>query len=167
MTSFRNESKLLSPDAEIEVSTKLIANLMGEIARLSIEIGRVLSTAPESPRLPEMLRTRDSLQKQLDAIRQSFGGENASISTKIEKYEKIALRREIAEKELVNATATSLKAKQDMAVGRLYIDMVVNPSNPDRRAYPQRLVNLLLTIFISLSLYSIVRTSMKLIMEEN
>lgn len=167
MTAFRNEAKLLSPDAEIEVSTKLIANLMGEISRLSIEIGRILSAAPESPRLPEMLRTRDSLQAQLDAIRQTFGGEKTSTSAKIERYEEIALRREIAEKELVNATATSLKAKQDMAVSRLYVDRVVNPSNPDRRAYPQRLVNLLLTIFITLSVYSIVRTSMKLIMEEN
>lgn len=167
LTAFRNEARLLSPDAEVEVSTKLIANIMAEITKTSTEISRALSSAPDSPRLPEMLRTRDALQAQLDEIRGAFSGETNSISAKIEKYEEISLRREIAEKELVSATATYLKAKQDLAVGRLYIDKVVNPSSPDEDGYPKRFINLLLTAFIALSVYSIVRTSIKLIMEEN
>ncbi len=100
-------------------------------------------------------------------MRASLGGGENSVSSKIEKYEEISLRRDIAEKEMVNATATYLKAQQDLVVGRLYIDPVVRPNAPDKSGYPTRFYNLFITAFVAICAFSVVKSSMKLIMEEN
>lgn len=167
LTAFRNESQLLTPDAEVQVSAAVIANVMSEIAKVDIQISQLLMSAPNNPTLSELRSRRDSMQEQLESIRATLGGGANSVSTKIEAYEKIALRREIAEKEMVNATATYLKAQQDLVVSRLYIDPVVRPNLSDKSGYPTRFYNLFLMIFTVVSVYTIVRFSMKLVMEEN
>ncbi len=167
LTAFRNVSQLLTPDAEVQVSSTIIGGIMAEIAKADTQISQLVTSAPDNPKLSELRSRRASMQKQLDAIRASLGGGENSVSSKIEKYEEISLRREIAEKEMVNATATYLKAQQDLVVGRLYIDPVVRPNAPDKSGYPTRFYNVLLMIFTAVCLYSIVKSSMKLVMEEN
>ena len=167
LTAFRNEAQLLTPDAEVQVSASIIANVMSEIAKVDIQISQLVMSAPNNPALSELRSRRDSMQKQLESTRANLGGGKNSVSSKIETYEEIALRREIAEKEMVNATATYLKAQQDLVVSRLYIDPVVKPNLSDKSGYPTRFSNLLLMIFTVVSVYIIVKFSMKLVMEEN
>lgn len=58
------------------------------------------------------------------------------------------LNRELADKELVQATAALLGAQQDARRQRLYLERVVDPSLPDQPSEPRRL-RLLLTVFLS------------------
>ena len=167
LTAFRNDSQFLTPDAEVEVSVAIIGNVMSEIAKVDTQISQLLMSAPNNPKLSELRSRRDSMQKQLDGIRANLGGGRDSISSKIEMYEEIALRREIAEREIVSATATHLKAQQDLVASRLYIDPVVRPNAPDKSGYPTRFYNLFLMIFAASCIFSIVKFSVQLIMEEN
>lgn len=165
MTEFRNEAQVLSVDAEVAMSSGLISGLMLEASKVDMQLSQLSSSTPDSPRIKELRLRREAVQQQLGDLRRSLGGKDDSIALKLERYEEISLQKEIAEKNLVSAAATLVKARQDSAVDRLYVDNIVSPNLPDKYGYPQRFNNIIMIFFVGFSLFIIVRSVRDLIVE--
>ncbi len=88
------------------------------------------------------------------------------MTEKIEAYSEIFIRKEIAEKVLVNAFATLSKAELDAAKKQLYIDEVVTPGIPDVADHFKPFFNVLLTLILSFSAYWTVKMAWELAMDE-
>ncbi|KAK0357633.1 hypothetical protein LTR94_038660, partial [Friedmanniomyces endolithicus] len=61
-----------------------------------------------------------------------MAGDASSLATKIGPFEELTLRREIADKQLAQATAALLSAEQEARRQKLYLERIVEPSLPDK-----------------------------------
>lgn len=167
MTEYRSQSKVLSVDAEVEVSSGLLSALMQEQIKVQTQLSQLSASAPNSPRVKELRLRQNALESQLAGLRENLAGAGNSVVSKIEGYEAISLQKDIAEKNLVNASATLLKAHQDSLVNRIYVDSIVSPNVSDKYGYPQKFFNTLMVLFVGFSAFIIARSARDLIMEDH
>jgi BexC/CtrB/KpsE family polysaccharide export inner-membrane protein len=166
LTDFRNKTNILSADAEVDVSSALIANLLEGITKVDTEISQTVASAAQSPKLNELRLRRDALSEQLGKLRKGLAGGDGSIAKKMEQFEAVSLQQKLAEKNLISAEAALLKARQNAATGKLYLDSVVSSNIPDKSGYPRQLFNMALIAFIGCSVFVIFRSLRDLIMED-
>lgn len=166
ITDFRNQSRLLTPDVEMKMNSDIITGLMSELSTADAQLSQLLQGSPNNPRVKELQLRRDALRDQLDTFRARLSGDDNSLTEKMEAYSEIFIRKEIAEKVLVNAFATLSKAELDASKKQLYIDEVVAPGIPDVADHFKPFLNVLLTLILCFCSYWTVKTAWELAMEE-
>lgn len=166
ITTFRIDENLIDPSVEVTAASELIKQLLLETSKIDSRIAETLASAPASPQIAQLRIKREALDNNIRGIRERLiGSGDGSLARKIADYERLVLERELAEKQLSGAVATMETAMQEARAGRLYLQRIVEPSLPDRPAYPLRLVNVLMTLGIGLLLYWIVSSLVDLLTE--
>jgi capsular polysaccharide transport system permease protein len=155
LTAFRNREQFIDPEISTRESSQLTGVLQAQVAGLRAERAQVASEAPNSPQLPTYDARIRAYQAQIDAERARIAGASGSLATKISVYEDLALARELADRELTQATAAVISAEQEARRQKLYLDRVVTPSLPDEPAQPKRWMALLTVFASSLLAYGV------------
>ncbi|KSV69045.1 hypothetical protein N182_32870 [Sinorhizobium sp. GL2] len=166
ITDFRNQSRLLTPDVEMKMNSNIITGLMSELSTADAQVSQLIQGSPNNPRMKELQLRRDALRDQLDSFRARLSGADNSLTEKMETYSEIFIRKEIAEKVLVNSFASLSKAELDASKKQLYIDEVVTPGVPDVADHFRPLLNVLMTLILTFSAYWTVKTAWELAMDE-
>ena len=148
LTAFRNREQFIDPEITARESSQLTGGLQAQVAALRAERAQIAAEAPNSPQLPTFDARIRAYQAQIEAERARVAGASGSLATKISVYEDLALARELADRELTQATAAVISAEQEARRQKLYLDRVVSPSLPDKPAQPKRWMAVL-TVFAS------------------
>ena len=82
------------------------------------------------------------------------GGDN-SLASKAAEYERLALEREFADKQLAGALASLELARNEAQRQQLYLETIAKPSRPDGPLYPRRLRGVLTTFVLGLVAWGI------------
>ncbi len=155
LTAFRNRERMIDPELVARESSQLIGNLQGQLAGLRAERSQVAAEAPNSPQLPAFDSRIRAYEAQIEAERARMAGNTSSLAPMISVYEDLSLARELADRELTQATAAVISAEQEARRQRLYLDRVVNPSLPDEPALPRRWLAVLTVFASSLLIYGL------------
>lgn len=153
MAAFRNRERFIDPQVAAAESTQLIAGLLSTVAQLRAELTQIRQSAPQSPQIPLLTGRIAAYESQIDEERSKLTGAGDSLVPKISTYENLALRRELADRALTEASAALLTAQQEARRQKLYLDRVVEPNLADRPAQPQRLRAILIVFLSSLMIY--------------
>ena len=151
LTAFRNRENFLDPQLAASESSQLIGGLLAVVARLRAERTQLLAEAPNSPQLPTLNNRISAYEDQIAQERQKLVGNSNSLAEKVGVYENLSLQRELADKELAQASASLIAAEQESLRQKLYLERIVPPSLPDEALMPRRALATL-TVFISLLL---------------
>jgi BexC/CtrB/KpsE family polysaccharide export inner-membrane protein len=155
LTAFRNREQILDPTLVARESYQLIGGLQAQVAALRAERAQVAAEAPNSPQLPTFDARIRAYEAQIAAERANMAGNSQSLAPMISVYEDLALARELADRELTQATAAVIAAEQEARRQKLYLDRVVAPSLPDEPAEPKRWLAILTVLASSLLVYGI------------
>jgi BexC/CtrB/KpsE family polysaccharide export inner-membrane protein len=155
LTAFRNREQMIDPQLAARESSQLIGTLQGQLAGLRAERAQVASEAPNSPQLPTFDARIRAYEAQVEAERSRMAGSSSSLAPMISVYEDLALARELADRELTQATAAVITAEQEARRQKLYLDRVVSPSLPDEPAQPRRWLSVLTVLVSSLLIYGL------------
>lgn len=155
MTAFRNREQFINPTVTASEGGQLIGGLLSTIANLRAERAQIASEAPRSPQLPILDSRIAAYEGQVAAERAKMSGSSGSLSSKIGAYEDLILSREIADRELTQATAALVAAEQDARAQKLYLERIISPSLPDAPTQPRRLMAILTVLFSSLLAYGV------------
>lgn len=166
LTDFRNKENVIDPGEEVTMVSRLMTATMGEIAKIDTQLTVLLSSTPQSPTIGQLQLRREALQQQLHERRLDLAGRDGSLSEKIEAFERISIKRELAEKTLLNAVVALASAQQASETSRIYLERIVEPNTPDRSSYPTRIFNVLLVAGVCFALFWIIRSMANLMMEE-
>ncbi len=148
LTAFRNREQFIDPTTAAAQGTALIGGLLSEVARLRADRAQIAAEAASSPQLPVFDSRIRAYERQIAAEREKLAGDAGSLAPKLSIYEDLALSRELADRELTQATAAVISAEQEARRQKLYLDRVVNPSLPDEPSEPKRWLAIL-TVFAS------------------
>lgn len=155
MTAFRNREQFINPTVTASEGGQLIGGLLSTIANLRAERAQIASEAPRSPQLPILDSRIAAYEGQVAAERAKMSGSSGSLSSKIGAYEDLVLTRELADRELTQATAALVSAEQDARAQKLYLERIVSPSLPDSPTKPRRLLAILTVLFSALLAYGV------------
>lgn len=143
VTAFREREQLIDPEQMTLAVFEGITRLSVETSLVSIQIAELTKNSPKSPQI-ESLRTRqEALEIQMTKERLRLAGDAKSIAPRIAEYERLMLEREFAQRALLAALTMVETARVEAQRYHVYLERVAEPSQPDRSAYPWRIVWLL------------------------
>lgn len=148
LTALRNSAQFIDPRIAAAESSEVIGGLLVTIAQLRAERAQIATEAPSSPQLPAIDNRIAAYERQIAEARTRVAGDASSLAPKVGAFEELTLRREIADKQLTQATAALLSAEQEARRQKLYLERIVSPSLPDKPTEPRRWIAIL-TVFCS------------------
>lgn len=148
LAAFRNRQGYIDPTLSARESSELIGGLLANIAQLKAERDQLQSEAPASPQLDSLNGRIAAYERQVAAERAKVAGSASSLAPSVGTYELLVLAQEIADRQLVQATAAVVTARDDARRQNLYLERIVSPNVPDEPALPRRWFAVL-TVFAS------------------
>jgi len=151
LTNFRNQERFVDPARTAAEGSQLIGSLMTTLATLRAERSQLAVEAPQSPQIVSLDNRIAAYERQIETERNKIAGSSTSLASKIGSYEDLVARRELADKELAQATASLIGAAQEARRQKLYLERIVNPNTPDNATAPRRFMSIL-TVLVSVLL---------------
>jgi len=155
LSAFRNQQRFVDPVRTAAEGSQLIGSLMTTLANLRAERSQLAAEAPQSPQIASLDNRIAAYERQIEAERSKIAGSSTSLASQIGSYEEMVASRELAEKELAQATASLISAEQEARRQKLYLERIVNPNLPDRSTAPHRWLAILTVLVSTLLIYGV------------
>lgn len=155
MMAFRDKERFIDPETTLGPAGQILASLMVSAAQLRAERDQVAAEAPQSPQLASLDGRISSLERQIAAEQARLAGGAQSIAPQVGAYERLTFERELASRELATASATLIAAEQSARQQRLYLERIVEPSQPETPSRPRRLFSILAVLTSTLLAYGL------------
>lgn len=155
LSAYRNQQQFIDPTRAAAESSQLIIGILAKLADLNAERTQVAAQAPQSPQLPAIEGRIRAYEQQVAIERAKIAGSATSLAPRVGVYETLALRNEIADRELTAATAAVTSAEIESRRQKLYLERIAAPNLPDEPTEPKRLLAILAAFMTSLLVYGV------------
>ena len=152
---FRNQNVVLDPEKQSVIQLQLISKLQDELIATKTQLVQLRAFTPDNPQIPVLHTRLDTLQKEMDAEMAKVAGGSGSLSNKASAYERLALDREFADKQLAAALVSLGTARNEAQRQQLYLERVVQPNRPDYPIEPHRIRSVLVVFVLGLIAWGI------------
>lgn len=150
LAAYRNENAVLDPEKQGAMQLQGLAKLQDELIATTVQITQVKTLSPDNPQLPALQRRLVSIQGAIATETSKVAGGRASLSEKAADYERVAMDRVFAEKQLATALASLEQARADAQRKQLYLERIAQPNLPDIGLEPRRARSVLATLLVGL-----------------
>ncbi|MDH7794325.1 MULTISPECIES: hypothetical protein [unclassified Beijerinckia] len=155
LTRYRNRELIVDPAKSSQSLLETITALATEYAQTQAQVQEMTRLAPNNPAIASRQARADALRGRIADERNKLAGGDAALAKKIEGYEQLSARRDIAEKALANASSSLETARQEARRQQIYIEQIVSPNLPDQSTEPERLRMILTYLVVSFMLGAI------------
>jgi capsular polysaccharide transport system permease protein len=155
VSAYRNTEAVVDPEKQTELHFAHISRLQEELVRTQAQLTQLRVFAPDSPHPPALELRATTLEAEIaKEMEKITGGEN-SLASKAAEYERLALEREFADRQLAGALSSLELARNEAQRQQLYLETIAKPSLPDGPMYPRRLRGVLTTFILGLVAWGI------------
>jgi len=155
LSNFRNTQAVVDPERQTQLHYEHISRLQEELVKTRSQLVQLKVFAPKSPHPPALELRQKTLENEIQKeMQQITGGEN-SLASKAAEYERRALDREFAEKQLASALASLEVARNEAQRQQLYLETISKPNLPDEATLPKRFRGILTTLVLGLVAWGI------------
>jgi capsular polysaccharide transport system permease protein len=155
LSAYRNENAVLDPEKQGAMQLQGLAKLQDELIATTVQITQVKTLSPDNPQLPSLQKRLASIQGAIAAETSKVAGGRASLSEKAAEYERVAMDRVFAEKQLATALSSLEQARADAQRKQLYLERIAQPSLPDLALEPRRARSIFATLFVGMLAWGI------------
>lgn len=155
LAAYRNRKGVIDPERQATVQLQMISKLQDELIGARMQLLQLSTAASQNPQIP-LLRVRIAGLER--AIKQELGevaGANDSLSEAAAEYQRLAVQREYADKQLGLSLAALQDARNDARRQGAYVERVAQPSLPDDSLEPRRIRGILATLIVGLVAWGI------------
>ncbi len=145
MAKFRNETQIVDPSADIEGQMGLLTSLQAQLSEALIESDLLSDTTRTvDPRLQEVTRRIQVINKRIDEERRKFGlstsqdGDSGAFSDLLAQYEELAIDLEFAQESYLLARGSYNTALAESRRQSRYLAAYIEPTLAQRAEYPKR-----------------------------
>lgn len=164
MRDFRDEEQDVDPAKTAEGQITFLSNIEASLSTARAELENLLRFMQEDAPRVKVLKSRiKALEDQAAQERARLGvdkstdGEKSTetLSAKLESYEVLALEQEFSQKAYVSALTSLELARAEANRQQRYLSAFVKPSLPQEALYPERLLNMVITLIAALLAWGI------------
>ena len=156
LSSFRNQQTLFEPERQSMIHLEGVAKLEEQLIATETQIKQVQEVSPTNPQLSSLKTQANTLRQAIAEQTAKVAGSSGSLSSKSSSYERLALEKEFAEKQLAAATVALESARSDARRQQLYLERLVQPNLPDYAMEPRRIRSVFMVLALGLILWGVI-----------
>jgi capsular polysaccharide transport system permease protein len=150
VSRYRTEKVVFDPEKQSALQLQQVSRLQDELIAAKSQMAQVRSLAPNNPQVPFLQRQVGILEAEIQKETAKVAGGERSLSNKAAEYERLALDRAFADKQLATALTSLEQARNEAQRKQLYLDRIVEPGKPDIAVEPRRFRAVLTTLVLGL-----------------
>ncbi len=147
LSSYRNSQSVVDPDRQSALQLQGVAKLQEERISIEAQLAQLMKVSPSNPQISSLRSRLDSVQKAISAETSKVVGKSSSLTSKSAAFERLALDKGFAEKQLAAAMVALETARSEALRKQLYLERLVQPNLPDKSVEPRR-IRSIFTVFV-------------------
>lgn len=155
LSTYRNAKGVVDPEKQATVQLQQVAKLQDELIATKTQLAQLNTFTPQNPQIPTLQKRVSTLQAEMDAETGKVTGSERSLANKAAEFQRLALEREFAEKQLASTLASLEQARSEAQRKQVYIERIAQPSLPDISLEPRRMRSILATFVLGLMAWGI------------
>ena len=155
LSSFRARRGVFDPERQSALQLQLVSKLQDELIATKTQLAQIRNLTRDNPQIPALQSRLETLQAEVISETSKVAGGERSLSGKSAEYERFALDRSFAERQLAVALTSLEQARNDAQRKQVYLERIVQPSLPDVAVEPRRLRAVLATLALGLIAWGI------------
>ena len=155
LSAYRNEKNVIDPERQSTLQFQQIAKLQDELLTTQAQLTQLEIFTKKNPQIPALQIRVQNLQKAIEAETNRVAGGERSLAKKAGEYQRLALEREFADKQLGSALSSLEQARNEAQRKQLYLERIVQPSKPDVAMEPRRIRGILTSVVLSLIVWGV------------
>lgn len=167
LSVYRNQKGVIDPERQSTIQLQQIAKLQEELIATTAQLTQLQTFTRINPQIPPLQQRVQGLQQAIAAETARVAGGDRSLANKAAEYQRLALDREFADKQLASAMVSLEQARNDAQRQLLYLERIVQPSKPDVAMEPRRVRAILATFILGLVTWGILSLLMAGIREHH
>lgn len=149
-SAFRNTQTVFDPEKQSAIQLQAVAKLQEELISTEAQLTQLTKLSPNNPQVAVLRARVEQLRKTIDTETSKVTGGGASLSSKSANFERLALEKGFAERQLTTALASLESAKSEAQRKQLYLERLVQPNLPDKAMQPRRLRSFFTVLVVGL-----------------
>jgi capsular polysaccharide transport system permease protein len=138
LSAYRNAKGVVDPERQATVQLQQVAKLQDELIATKTQLAQLRAFTPDNPQIQSLQLRAKTLQSEMNAETSKVMGGELSLSNKAADFQRLALEREFADKQLASAMASLEQARNEAQRKQVYIERIAQPSLPDIAMEPRR-----------------------------
>lgn len=155
LSDFRNQEAVVDPERQTQMHYEQVSRLQEELVKTQAQLTQLRVFAPDSPHPPALELRIQTLQNEIAKETEKITGGEESLASKAAEFERLALDREFADKQLASALASLEVARNEAQRQQLYLETIAKPNLPDEAKLPKRLRGIVTTFILGLVAWGI------------
>jgi capsular polysaccharide transport system permease protein len=148
LSDYRALKGVVDPEKQSSIQLQQISKMQDELIATRTQLSQVESLSPDNPQIPALRNRITSIQGEILSETNKLVGGNTSLARKAAEYQRLALDREFADKQLASAMVSLEQARNDAQRKQLYLERIVQPSRPDSATEPNKMKGILTTLIL-------------------
>ncbi len=150
LARYRNEKGVIDPEKQSAIPLQQIAKLQDELISTKSQLAQLQLLTKENPQIPVLKKRIQMLETEIELESARVAGGGRSLASKAAEFQRLALEKEFADKQLASALASLEQARNEAQRQQLYLERVAQPSLPDAAMEPGRVRNIITTLVLGL-----------------
>ena len=143
------------PERQATVQLQQVAKLQDEIIATTTQLAQLKAFTPQNPQIAALQLRANTLRAEMSAETNKVTGGELSLANKAADFQRLALEREFADKQLASAMVSLEQARNEAQRKQVYLERIVAPSLPDKAMEPRRFRGILSTFVLGLIAWGI------------
>ena len=150
LAMYRNKKGVIDPERQSTLQLQQIAKLQDELIATQAQLKQLQTLTINNPQIPSLQQRVQNLHQEIDQETNRVAGGDRSLANKAAEFQRLALDREFADKQLGSALTSLEQARNEAQRKQLYLERIVQPNKPDRAMQPRRIRSILATVMLGL-----------------
>jgi len=156
LSGFRREGNVYDPDRQSAIQLQAVAKLQEELMGVEMQVRQLRQVTPNNPQLPVLESRAKSLTQAITDAAAKVTGKGSSLASKAPAYDRLALEKIFADRQLSTALASLESARSEAQRKQLYLERLVQPNLPDESVEPRRLRSFISVLAASLIAWALI-----------
>lgn len=139
LAGYRNQKGVIDPERQTAIPLQQIAKLQDELIATKGMLLQLQMNTKENPQVPMLEKRIKLLQGEIESESQKITGGSKSLASKAAEFQRLALDKEFADKQLASTMMSLEQARNDAQRQQLYLERIAQPNLPDSALEPRRL----------------------------
>ena len=156
LAQYRNEQGIIDPERQSVIPLQQIAKIQDELIATKIQLAQLQLLAKGNPQIPALKNRAQFLEAEIQAESMRVAGGDRSLASKAGEFQRLALDKEFADKQLTIALVSLEQARNEAQRKQLYLERIAQPSKPDMAMEPRRIRGVVATCILGLIAYGVI-----------
>jgi capsular polysaccharide transport system permease protein len=147
LSSYRGKQAMYEPDRQASLQLQGVAKIQEELVATEGQLAQLRKLSPGNPQIPALVSKVDTLRGAIASESAKVTSAGGSYSARAPFFERLALEKGFAERQLATALAGLETARSEAQRKQLYLERIVQPNLPDEYVEPRR-IRSIFTVFV-------------------